>query len=221
MGVRLYHPATGRFLSVDPVAGGSANNYDYCNADPVNCTDLGGTFTWKGLVKGIAKVGEVASWIPGPIGAAAAGVSAVAYAASGNKGKALEMGITAAAQMVGAGAGVRAGFKVASVAAKAGKKTRIVFPSLSPGRLNSPLGAKVQAFSKKGTTTPGARGQNVSGRFYKSRDAAVQAAKAYAKKHPHSCTYRKECAAGDHVHVDKVDIKGRKVHVRHYYWRRA
>ncbi|MFF3065754.1 RHS repeat-associated core domain-containing protein [Oerskovia sp. NPDC057915] len=45
MGVRLYHPATGRFLSLDPVAGGSANNYDYCNADPVNCTDLGGTFT--------------------------------------------------------------------------------------------------------------------------------------------------------------------------------
>lgn len=43
MGARLYNPATGRFLSVDPVAGGSANDYDYCNQDPVNGRDLGGT----------------------------------------------------------------------------------------------------------------------------------------------------------------------------------
>lgn len=123
MGVRLYNATIGRFLQPDPVAGGSANTYDYCNADPVNCTDLGGTFTWKGLVKAIAVVGEVASWIPGPIGAAAAAVSAVAYVASGNKGKALEMTLTAAAGLVGAGAGVRAGFKVASIAAKAGQRS--------------------------------------------------------------------------------------------------
>ncbi|NTW40783.1 MAG: hypothetical protein HGA44_13025, partial [Cellulomonadaceae bacterium] len=42
MGVRLYSPVIGRFLQVDPVPGGSASAYDYCNADPVNCTDLGG-----------------------------------------------------------------------------------------------------------------------------------------------------------------------------------
>jgi RHS repeat-associated protein len=42
MGVRLYNPTTSRFLQVDPVAGGSANAYDYCAADPVNCTDLDG-----------------------------------------------------------------------------------------------------------------------------------------------------------------------------------
>ena len=33
MGVRLYNPATGRFLSVDPVPGGNANTYTYPN-DP-------------------------------------------------------------------------------------------------------------------------------------------------------------------------------------------
>lgn len=45
MGARLYSPSTGRFLSVDPVYGGSANAYDYTGGDPVNRTDVSGT-TW-------------------------------------------------------------------------------------------------------------------------------------------------------------------------------
>ena len=44
MGARLYDPALGRFLAVDPVEGGSANNYDYAKQDPVNGYDLDGTF---------------------------------------------------------------------------------------------------------------------------------------------------------------------------------
>jgi RHS repeat-associated protein len=43
MGVRSYVPAIGRFISVDTVQGGSANAYDYSNADPVNQLDLSGT----------------------------------------------------------------------------------------------------------------------------------------------------------------------------------
>ncbi len=47
MGVRLYNPTTGRFLSVDPITGGSCNDYDYTCADPVNALDLDGKRCWS------------------------------------------------------------------------------------------------------------------------------------------------------------------------------
>ncbi|MFD7413579.1 ricin-type beta-trefoil lectin domain protein [Kitasatospora purpeofusca] len=56
MGVRLYNPATGRFLSVDPVPGGSANAYEYCMADPIGCTDLDGR---KGIKEWWKKKGSM------------------------------------------------------------------------------------------------------------------------------------------------------------------
>ncbi|MFJ6941166.1 RHS repeat-associated core domain-containing protein [Streptomyces sp. NPDC101132] len=45
MGVRLYNPQAGRFLSLDPVYGGSANAYEYTNADPLNQYDLDGRWS--------------------------------------------------------------------------------------------------------------------------------------------------------------------------------
>ncbi|MFF5141516.1 RHS repeat-associated core domain-containing protein [Streptomyces sp. NPDC013157] len=40
MGQRLYSPEIGRFLQTDPIQNGSATAHDYCNGDPVNCTDI-------------------------------------------------------------------------------------------------------------------------------------------------------------------------------------
>nr|CEL21715.1 hypothetical protein [Kibdelosporangium sp. MJ126-NF4]CTQ92496.1 hypothetical protein [Kibdelosporangium sp. MJ126-NF4] len=48
MGARTYLPALGRFLQTDPVAAGSANDYDYTSGDPVNYNDLTGTIPTGG-----------------------------------------------------------------------------------------------------------------------------------------------------------------------------
>jgi RHS repeat-associated protein len=42
MGKRQYNVSTGRFITPDPIPGGSANNYDYSNQDPVNKADPSG-----------------------------------------------------------------------------------------------------------------------------------------------------------------------------------
>lgn len=42
MGARVYVPAIGRFLQIDPQPGGSANAYDFVNQDPVNLRDANG-----------------------------------------------------------------------------------------------------------------------------------------------------------------------------------
>ncbi|MFE2914063.1 RHS repeat-associated core domain-containing protein [Kitasatospora indigofera] len=119
MGARLYSPALGRFLQIDPVPGGNASPYDYCTGDPVNCTDLDGNwgFSFKKILNVVAKVAEVASYIPGPIGSVAAVVSAVSYAATGNWAKAAEMAISVAAAAVGARAAVAAVVAVRTVKA--------------------------------------------------------------------------------------------------------
>ncbi|MFB8235551.1 ricin-type beta-trefoil lectin domain protein [Kitasatospora purpeofusca] len=127
MGARLYSPALGRFLQIDPIPGGNASAYDYCTGDPVNCTDLDGNWgmpKWlKKTVEVVAKVAEVvATVVPGPIGAIAAGVSSVSYAATGNWEKATEMAVTVVAAAVGAAAVVKA----TTVAVKAVKASKSI-----------------------------------------------------------------------------------------------
>ena len=61
MGARPYSPLLGRFLTVDPVEGGSANDYDYTNADPVNTTDISGMCPWCVVIFACVRWCKVAS----------------------------------------------------------------------------------------------------------------------------------------------------------------
>ncbi|MFJ4679594.1 DNRLRE domain-containing protein [Kitasatospora sp. NPDC088783] len=87
MGVRLYNPTAGRFLSIDPVAGGSANAYDYVNADPLTKFDLDGKICWscagrwakkhRGTIASV--VATAGCFVPAVGWAACAGMQAAAY----------------------------------------------------------------------------------------------------------------------------------------------
>ncbi len=76
----------GRFLQTDPVKGGSANDYDYVNADPINNLDLDGRFCgprcqykkYHAALFGGAKLGL---GIAGAFGCAVCAGAAVAWSA--------------------------------------------------------------------------------------------------------------------------------------------
>lgn len=65
------------FLQTDPITGGSANNYDYVNQDPINGDDLGGTTCWTPscIVSHGAKYARFA--VEAPISVTAAGWATV------------------------------------------------------------------------------------------------------------------------------------------------
>jgi hypothetical protein len=89
MGVRLYNPNTGRFLSADPVAGGNENAYNYPN-NPIDEFDLDGRW-WhrRSIFRAIGGVGrfayrhrdEIALGL-GIVGSFACAVCGVAFYAS-------------------------------------------------------------------------------------------------------------------------------------------
>lgn len=84
MGERVLIPSLGRFLTPDPVEGGTDNDYVY-PTDPVNDFDLTGQFSLKSAFKKAANAASWASVIPGPAGMAAACVATAAYAAAGDR----------------------------------------------------------------------------------------------------------------------------------------
>jgi RHS repeat-associated protein len=83
MGARLYNPTTGRFLSIDPVPGWSANPYIY-PTDPVNGFDLNGQW-WHSIIKhwrGIAQVALMGGCVVASAGACLAASLVVAAASN-------------------------------------------------------------------------------------------------------------------------------------------
>ncbi|MBP2325458.1 RHS repeat-associated protein [Kibdelosporangium banguiense] len=63
MGARPYSPLLGRFLSLDPVEGGSANDYDYTAANPINNTDLDGRCLWGFCDWAERKLSSARNWV--------------------------------------------------------------------------------------------------------------------------------------------------------------
>jgi RHS repeat-associated protein len=63
MGERTYLAPLGRFLQTDPVEGGSANDYDYTDQDPVNQFDLDGRCPGCGALKCLVMCKEKAQRI--------------------------------------------------------------------------------------------------------------------------------------------------------------
>jgi RHS repeat-associated protein len=63
MGARSYIPQLGRFLTPDPVPGGSANAYDYADQDPVNLFDLDGHCPKNSPSNGCSKGGKNGSHV--------------------------------------------------------------------------------------------------------------------------------------------------------------
>lgn len=119
MGARVYIPALGRFVQLDPKVGGSANGYDYVNQDPVNFNDPSGNESENWLINGLTGLaafavgalvaparGALVGVLVGAIaGAAVAGLShAIEYAVTGQtEFSATRLGISVLAGALGGG----------------------------------------------------------------------------------------------------------------------
>ncbi|MEV6600398.1 RHS repeat-associated core domain-containing protein [Actinoplanes sp. NPDC051346] len=201
MGVRLYSPALGRFLTVDPEVGGNDNAYEYCSGDPVNCTDLDGKWgfklpSFKKVMNAVGAVASYASMIPGPIGVAAGLVSAGAYAAAGNWKQAAWALAGAGAAIVGAGAAVRAA-RIAVTAVRASSKAGRAGASAARAGRASKLASGNSAAARSGKSAHKAFGDYAAARGWKGS------------------TYLGKNSRGKKMFADAVRGRGRLVELKH------
>jgi RHS repeat-associated protein len=90
MGVRLYTPTLGRFLTTDPITGGSASPYAY-PTDPINTYDLNGQWwswlNWKNAARAATVVGFGVCVFASAGACLAVGLAGAAISARANAGR--------------------------------------------------------------------------------------------------------------------------------------
>jgi RHS repeat-associated protein len=79
MGARTYLPTLGRFLQVDPIEGGTSNDYAYVN-DPINQSDYDGTWGMPKWFKKLPTWAKVCVAVVAAVVAVVAVVAAVVFA---------------------------------------------------------------------------------------------------------------------------------------------
>ncbi len=166
MGARPYDPVLGRFLAVDPIDGGSANNYDYAGQDPVNNYDLTGTLTVP--CRGHSRSYECAQGSPTPALLVLVGAFAGPEAIVGARAVWLSRPVMNAREVVGARVAVA---KVADEAAHGLSKTsrvvnvvsHVLYPEMklaartAAKRYGPALGGRAKAAAEIGLRQLGGR----------------------------------------------------------------
>ncbi|MBU3702073.1 MAG: hypothetical protein FGM58_08520 [Acidimicrobiia bacterium] len=164
MGQRVYVPALGRFVQVDPVVGGSANGYDYANQDPTSSTDPSGmadsSWTdWVGMA--LVAVAAVAASLAVPVGrgpyvAMAVGAAVGLVAGAVNLVVQMSIGGDTTIAVASAVVGVLAGVAAGGISNKV-KMSRLVKQQAAAERAKATAASRAISAAEEGAAADRAR----------------------------------------------------------------